>query len=66
MAKRLTEQPRCYYCHRFMTFEKALFQFTYIQNPSSFDPDALDVSYCDDCCHYTQTRETHNAEPEKS
>jgi hypothetical protein len=53
MARRKTEQPRCYECGKFLNWDETLFNWDHIQAPWSYDPEAMDVAWCGRCRPFT-------------
>lgn len=47
MAKRRNEQPRCHWCHQFISWKQANRSFKWIQNPYTFDPDPYEIFECE-------------------
>jgi hypothetical protein len=49
MAKRQTEQPRCYYCRRFIAWVDATRSWRLIQAPGVADPEPYEIYVCVNC-----------------
>lgn len=50
------EQARCYYCHRFISFEAALKNWKVIQAPGVMDPEPYEITWCNDCSERPRER----------
>lgn len=52
----MSERPRCYYCHRFISMATALKNWRLIQAPGVADPEPYEITWCDGCSDHTRER----------